>query len=229
MEGFMGLTRKRKRELIRLKEHAEDLWGDQKEVLEHATQVVREASRQAGNYAREEVTPRVRDTLDHNVKPAVATGIATAKSAVTTTRGKITDEVVPAVTTALGTALATIEAAKDERLREALKSIHAAGDNVSKQVAQATEKVAQSASKANAKVSSEAAKASSKAAKLGVKVGPVKKSHGPGRYILIGVIVVAIAGIAYAAWQTLRADDDLWIDEDETPDQERNTPVDDTV
>jgi hypothetical protein len=62
-----------------------------------------------------------------------------------------------------------------------------------------------------------------------VKVGAVKKSHGPGRYILIGVIVVAIAGIAYAAWQTLRADDDLWIDEDETPDQERNTPVDDTV
>jgi hypothetical protein len=221
MEGFMGLTRKRKRELIRLKEHAEDLWGDQKEVLEHATQVVREASRQAGNYAREEVTPRVRDTLDHNVKPAVATGIATAKSAVSTTRGKFTDEVVPAVTTALGTALASIEAAKDDRLRDALKTIHAASDTVSKQVSHAAE-VAKNASKASAK-------AAETATKLGVKAGTVKKSHGPGRYILIGVIVVAIAGIAYAAWQTLRADDDLWIDEDETPDQERNTPVDDTV
>jgi len=225
----MGLTRKRKRELIRLKEHAEDLWGDQKEVLEHATQVVREASRQAGNYAREEVTPRVRDTLDHNVKPAVATGIATAKSAVSSTRGKITDEVVPAVTTALGTALASIEAAKDERLREALKTIHAAGDTVSKQVSHASDTVGKNVSKAGAKVSGKAAKVSTKATKLAQKAGIVKKSPGPGRYILIGVIVVAIAGIAYAAWQTLRADDDLWIDEDETPDQERSTSVDDTV
>jgi len=225
----MGLTRKRKRELIRLKEHAEDLWGDQKEVLEHATQVVREASRQAGNYAREEVTPRVRDTLDHNVKPAVATGIATAKSAVTSTRGKITDEVVPAVTTALGTALASIEAAKDERLREALKTIHAAGDTVSKQVSHASDTVGKNVSKAGAKVTGKAAKVSTKATKLAQKAGIVKKSPGPGRYILIGVIVVAIAGIAYAAWQTLRADDDLWIDEDETPDQERSTSVDDTV
>jgi len=225
----MGLTRKRKRELIRLKEHAEDLWGDQKEVLEHATQVVREASRQAGNYAREEVTPRVRDTLDHNVKPAVATGIATAKSAVSSTRGKITDEVVPAVTTALGTALASIEAAKDERLREALKTIHAAGDTVSKQVSHASDTVGKNVSKAGAKVTGKAAKVSTKATKLAQKAGIVKKSPGPGRYILIGVIVVAIAGIAYAAWQTLRADDDLWIDEDETPDQERSTSVDDTV
>ena len=36
---------------------------------------------------------------------------------------------------------------------------------------------------------------------------------GPGRYILIGLGVVAFAGIAYAAWQTLRADDDLWIED----------------
>jgi hypothetical protein len=42
-----------------------------------------------------------------------------------------------------------------------------------------------------------------------------KRSAGPGRYILIGVGIVAVAGIAYAAWQTLRADDDLWIDDDE--------------
>jgi hypothetical protein len=48
------------------------------------------------------------------------------------------------------------------------------------------------------------------------KTGLVKsKPAGPGRYILIGVGIVAVAGIAYAAWQTLRADDDLWIDDDE--------------
>jgi hypothetical protein len=48
-----------------------------------------------------------------------------------------------------------------------------------------------------------------------VGLGRSKSSHGPGRYILIGVGVVAAAGIAYAAWQTLRADDDLWIDDEE--------------
>ncbi len=42
-----------------------------------------------------------------------------------------------------------------------------------------------------------------------------RSSRGPARYILIGVGVVAVAGIAYAAWQTLRSDDDLWIDDEE--------------
>ena len=107
----MGLTRKRQRELSRLNEHAEDLWGDQKDVLEHASQVVREAKRQATNYAREEVTPRVRDTLDHNVKPAVATGVAATKTAVTSTKEKITEDLVPAVTSALGSACSRAMAA----------------------------------------------------------------------------------------------------------------------
>ena len=44
-------------------------------------------------------------------------------------------------------------------------------------------------------------------------VEPPKKSAGPGRYILIGLGVVAAVGVAYAAWQTLRADDDLWIED----------------
>jgi hypothetical protein len=51
--------------------------------------------------------------------------------------------------------------------------------------------------------------------RAGERVGLVqpKKSAGPGRFILIGLGVVAAAGIAYAAWQTLRADDDLWIED----------------
>lgn len=49
------------------------------------------------------------------------------------------------------------------------------------------------------------------------RVGIVKSkpSPGPARYILLGVGIVAAAGIAYAAWQTLRSDDDLWIDDEE--------------
>ncbi len=51
------------------------------------------------------------------------------------------------------------------------------------------------------------------AAKRGL-VSPPPKSSGPGKYILIGLGVVAVAAIAYAAYQTLRADDDLWIDDE---------------
>jgi hypothetical protein len=240
MEGFMGLTRKRQRELTRLKEHAEDLWGDQKDVLEHASQVVREASRQAANYAREEVSPRVRDSLDHTVKPAVATGVAATKTAVSTTKERITDDFVPAVTSALGSALAVIEVAKDEKLREAFKTVSDAGDKVGKKVSDASDvvnkkvgSVSTSVSKKATKVGKKAAKAGAQAAKAGAKVGAKtglvkQKSAGPGRYILIGVVVVAIAGIVYAAWQTLRADDDLWIDEDEAL-QDKDAVADTTI
>ena len=43
------------------------------------------------------------------------------------------------------------------------------------------------------------------------KVVEQQKSSGPGRFILMSVGVVALAGVAYAAWQTLRSDDDLWV------------------
>ena len=54
-----------------------------------------------------------------------------------------------------------------------------------------------------------------KVSKAGQRAGIVAGAEvrGPGRYILIGLGVVAFAGIAYAAWQTLRADDDLWIED----------------
>jgi hypothetical protein len=60
-------------------------------------------------------------------------------------------------------------------------------------------------------------KAASAGKEAAAKTGLVKAkpSPGPCLYILIGVGLVAAAGIAYAAWQTLRADDDLWIDDEE--------------
>ncbi|MGO3885290.1 MAG: DNA helicase [Mycetocola sp.] len=46
---------------------------------------------------------------------------------------------------------------------------------------------------------------------------PTKKS-GPsaGAVIAIGVGVVAAAGVAYAVWQTFRADDELWVADDDS-------------
>ncbi len=179
--GFaMALSRKRQKELNRLKNQAEDLWEDQKELLDHASRVVREASRQAANYTREEVAPRVRETYEDKVRPAVGAVGAGARSAALGTRDKLVEDVLPAMSSALGTALAAIEVAKNKQVREAI------------------------------------ARASKFGTDLGTKVGiiePPKKS-GPGKYILIGFGVVTVAAIAYAAWQTLRADDDLWIDDE---------------
>ena len=179
----MALSRKRRKELKRLKSQAEDLWEDQKELLDHASKVVRDASRQAAHYAREEVSPRIRDTFEDTVKPAVGAGVRNARSAAESVRDRLVHDVLPGVTSALGTALAALEVAKNRQVRDAISKATKFGTDV------------------------------------GTNVGLIKpKPAGPGRYILIGVGVVAFAAVAYAAWQTLRADDDLWIDDEpETP------------
>jgi TPP-dependent pyruvate/acetoin dehydrogenase alpha subunit len=177
----VALTRKRRKELKRLKGQAEGLWNDQRELLEHASAVVREATHQAANYAREEVSPRFHDTIDSRLKPAVSSSIAGARSAAESTKSRIKGDVLPAVTSALGTALAALEVAKNQQVRDAFARVSTLG------------------STAGHKTSL-------------VKAQP--KSPGFGRYMLIGLSVVAAAGVAYAAWQTLRADDDLWIDDE---------------
>jgi len=171
----MGLSRKRQRELKRLKRSAEELWDEQRDAIEHASEVLRDARRQAANYAREEVAPRVRDTYEDRVRPVVRDGIRAGRQAASWGGERLRDDVVPAITGALGSALAMLEAAKDPRVRDVVRKVSRAGE------------------------------------RAGVVTPP--KSSGPGRYILIGLGVVAAAGIAYAAWQTLRADDDLWIEE----------------
>ncbi len=172
----MKLSRKRQRELDRLKRGASELWDDQKEVLDHATKVVKEARRQLANVSREEVAPRVRDLYESRVRPGVESGIDAGRHFADSAKEKVTRDVLPAVTSALGTALAALEVARSPQVRQALS------------------RISRSASKA--------------------VVVPPKSSAGFGRYILIGVGIVAAAGVAYAAWQTLRADDELWVSDD---------------
>jgi len=155
----MALSRKRERELDRLRDEAAGLWEDQKEVIERANRVIRDASRHARTYTRDEISPRVRDAYKEKVRPTVAS--------------------------ALGSASGILDAAKDSKIRAT--------------VTQAARRRGAAAIDALPKKS--------------------KASTGPGRYILLGVGVVAALGIAYAAWQTLRADDDLWIDDEELTEQ----------
>jgi hypothetical protein len=159
----MALSRKRQRELKRLKRDAERLWDEQREAIDHATVVLKDARRQAANYAREEIRPRIDE------------GFATARRTASNARERFTDDVLPAITGTIGSALAVLEAAKNPAVRDVVRKVSRAGE------------------------------------KAGVVTMP--KKSGPGKYILIGLGVVAVAGIAYAAWQTLRADDELWIED----------------
>lgn len=159
----MALSRKRQRELKRLKRDAERLWDEQREAIEHATHVLKDARRQAANYAREEIGPRVGE------------GVATVRRTASGARERFTDDVLPAITGTIGSALAMLEAAKNPAVRNVVRKVSHAGE------------------------------------KAGVVTMP--KKSGPGKYILIGLGVVAVAGVAYAAWQTLRADDELWIED----------------
>ncbi|CAB4592159.1 MAG: hypothetical protein F2574_03020 [Actinobacteria bacterium] len=49
---------------------------------------------------------------------------------------------------------------------------------------------------------------------LGGKVVPAKRSMGFGGFVLAGLGVALVAGVAYVAWQTLRTDDGAWTNDD---------------
>ena len=167
----MALSRKRQKELKRLRRSAEDLWQEQREAIDHASTVLREARRQAGNYAREEVGPRVQSAYDSRVRPVVSSA-----------RRNLSHEVLPAVSGAIGSALAVLEATRDPRVRDVVRRATTTAERLPARFA--------------------------KAAPI-----PVKKKSNVGRYVAFGIGAVAVAGVLYAAWQTLRADDDLWIED----------------
>jgi hypothetical protein len=180
MEVHMSLTRKRKKELKRLRSSAEELWGQQQDVLAHANSVAAEARRQAQYYTREEVAPRVREGYDHYVKPVALN----ATRAVGTARDRLVSDVLPAVGATIGTAMSVVDHARDARARAFIGEVKKASKDVSKKAKAATE-----------------------------KSGP-----GAGTVIAVGLGIIAAVGVLYAVWQTFRADDELWVaDEEPTP------------
>lgn len=165
----MSLSRKRKKELKRLRASAEELWGNQQVVVDHANHIAREASRQLGHLTREEVVPRVRSGYESYVRPGFEQAKGYARLA--------GDTAERSLGTVLGSVLSIGDLANDVRVRRAV-----------------------------ARISPTA-------------VAKVEKKKGPGigSVLAIGAGIVAAAGVAYAVWQTFRADDELWI-ADEEPD-----------
>ena len=156
----MSLSRKRRKELKRLRSSAEELWGNQQNVLEHANAVAREASRQLGHLTREEVAPRVRTGYESYVRPGVEQAKGYARVA--------GDSVERGLGTALGSVLAIGDIANDARVRRAVQRV----------------------------------------SPRAVAVVDQKKGRGVGTYLAIGAGIVAAVGVAYAVWQTFRADDE---------------------
>lgn len=170
----MSLSRKRQKELNRLRGNAEDLWHAQQDVLDRASTIVREAGRQAGHLTREEVAPRVRGGYATYLQPGLDRGVHLTRRAAHTAGDLVSNNLVPAIGTALGTALSVADVAKDARVQAAVRRL-------------SPKKI-------------------------------VEKKSGPGfgAVFALGVGVVALAGVGYAVWQTFRADDELWVADDES-------------
>src|SRR3954470_24288811 len=69
MEDSMGLSRKRLKEIEKLRSSAEQLWAHQQVILDKANQFAREAGKQVGTLTREEVAPLVREGYYNYVHP----------------------------------------------------------------------------------------------------------------------------------------------------------------
>ncbi|MFO7690610.1 MAG: hypothetical protein R6W83_08675 [Cryobacterium sp.] len=167
----MSLSRKRRKELIRLRKSADELWSHQQEVLDRANAVAREAGHQASVLTREEVVPRVREGYEHYVRPGVTATHDLAEGV----RRRVTHDVLPGIGTAIGTVMSVGDVSRDDRVLVSLPRLH-----------------------------------------LQKPVVEQSKRPGVGSYLAIGFAVAAAVGVAYAVWQTFRADDELWVSDDES-------------
>ncbi|MDQ1130005.1 DNA helicase [Microbacterium sp. SORGH_AS_0888] len=187
----MSLSRKRKKELRKLQNHANKLWESQQVLVGEAADVAREAGRQLGNFNREQFVPAVQDGYHRYAEPYVSRGLSAG-------RRVLTDGVIPATGAVVGGALSVWDAANDTRSRIASGRGFALPDSAALQ-----KKAAKYGKKTSKKLSARLA-----------ALEPKKKGIGAGGVIALILGGLAAAGVAYAAWQTLRADDELWVADD---------------
>ncbi len=188
-EGPVSLSRKRKKELRKLQQQANTLWESQQVLLGQAGDVAREAGRQLGHYNREHLVPTVQETYGKYAAPYVHQGLQTS--------AKVYNErVAPAAGAVIGSALSVWDAANEKR--EALAAGRGFGSIDVSKLQKNAQKYGQDAAKRLVVTAST----------------PAKKGIGAGGVLAIVFGIAAAAGVLYAAWQTLRADDELWVADD---------------
>ena len=194
----MSLSRKRKKELRKLQEQANHLWEIQQNVVGDAGSIAREAGRQLGHFGREQVVPQVQESYQKYAQPYLERGVQAS-------RHVLNDRLVPAAGAVVGSALSVWDAATDTRERLA------AGRGLTLPKPEAYAKKADKYSKD-----------ATRALKKRLSIPEPKRGIGAGGVIAIVLGVAAAVGVLYAAWQTLRADDELWVADDplQAPPQE---------
>jgi hypothetical protein len=187
----VSVSRKRKKELRKLQTQANQLWEAQQEIVGQAASVAREASRQLGYFGREQVAPQVQAGYQHYAAPYVDRGVKASKQV-------LERNIVPAAGAVVGSALSVWDAANDTRERLAAGKGLSLPDHAKY-------------SKKMDKYTKEATRAMS--AKLAGRA-PQRQGMGAGGVVALILGVAAALGVLYAAWQTLRADDELWVADD---------------
>lgn len=181
----MGLSRKREKELKKLRGNTETLWQAHHEVLNRAKSVLREAKKQATQLAHDEVAPRVRLAVDQHVKPRVGRSARATQSVASSCHKKFVGDVLPSVAAVIGSTLSVIDLARSGRTRsDAGSPSKTRGENKGRDMAPPSSRTPQSAG-----------------SRAG---GPIALIFG----------VIAAAGVGFALWQTFRADDELWVTDD---------------
>lgn len=195
----MSLSRKRQKELRKLQKNAGKLWESQRVLVDEAGDVAKQAGRQIGHYNREHIIPAVEDTYERYAAPVVhRVGEGS--------RHLLNDKFVPAAGAVVGSAMSVWDTANDARAK------FQAQRNLDKfdwsQYGKKAEKYKKKAERKLAKRIAE----NEIARRLHLTEPKKKRSAGSVIAIILGV--AAAAGVAYAAWQTLRADDELWVADD---------------
>lgn len=116
----MKLSRKRRRELRRLRNEAQELLDNQRVVLGHAGEVLHEAKNQARKLGDEYVAPRI-DVAFNAARPTINRGVDFARGAANTVRRTIT----PAIASAL---VATIHKLDELEQGDASRQVRGFGE-----------------------------------------------------------------------------------------------------
>ncbi|MBT1634989.1 hypothetical protein KK107_04380 [Clavibacter michiganensis] len=198
MEVPLGLSRKNKKELAKLRTHAAAVLKEQREVLDRANVVVAEAAHTARKLSDQHVVPAVKRGVDDHIRPGYEAGAERARAAADSAYKGFTHTVLPAVAGAAGSAVAATEGIRN-----------------SKQVKDAVKKAGKVSSKAQEFGKHYVDNGRSYVGRYVPQVAPAKKGLGFGGVALIALGVVVVGGVGYALYQTFRADDDLWIADDE--------------
>lgn len=200
----MAFSRKQKRKLARLRKDADRLWAEQQVVFDKARVLAGSAGGQAKAYAEKEILPQVSKVYESNVRPAFDKGVGAGRCAV----GKVSDllgkTVIPAAVAATGAATGAVKEFIDN-------------NDGARQFADRAESFSKQASSRVQAFQAELGKSSKELKKAAKRE---KSGPGIGGWFLIGAGIAAVAAVGYALWQTFRADDDLWI-----ADEELDAPV----